>query len=71
MDKIRSISEEVLRRYPEAFGSDFEENKKVLGELAVVPSKQMRNHIAGYLAKYLKEDKEEAEPELVEEVKAE
>ena len=62
MDKTRSISEQILRRYPQSFSSDFENNKKVLEELAVIPSKQLRNHVAGYLAKALKEDVEAEEP---------
>jgi small subunit ribosomal protein S17e len=68
LDKTRSISEQILRRYPKAFSADFEGNKKALGELAIISSKQLRNHIAGYLAKALKE---EAEPEQVaQEIKA-
>ena len=65
MDKTRSISEQILRRYPQSFSSDFENNKKVLEELAVISSKQLRNHVAGYLAKALKENvvEEEAEQE--------
>ncbi|HXW37714.1 MAG TPA: hypothetical protein VEJ36_07430 [Nitrososphaerales archaeon] len=59
MDKIRSISEQVLKRYPGTFGSDFGQNKEELEKLAIIPSKQLRNHIAGYLARTLKEEKPE------------
>jgi small subunit ribosomal protein S17e len=45
-----------MERHPEAFGSDFETNKKALEELAIIPSKQVRNRMAGYIAKMLKED---------------
>jgi small subunit ribosomal protein S17e len=51
LDRTRRLSEEIMQRHPEAFGSDFEENKKALEELAVIPSKQLRNRIAGYIAK--------------------
>ena len=40
-----------MQRHPEAFGSDFEENKKALEQLALIPSKQLRNRIAGYITK--------------------
>jgi small subunit ribosomal protein S17e len=40
-----------MQRHPEAFGADFEENKKALEELALIPSKQLRNRIAGYITK--------------------
>ena len=63
MDRTRRLSEFVMARHPEAFGSDFEKNKKALEELALIPSKQLRNHIAGYIAKALEEDEgEEEEP---------
>jgi small subunit ribosomal protein S17e len=52
----------MMERHPEAFGSDFEQNKKALEDLALIPSKQLRNRIAGYIAKSLKLDStEEAE----------
>ncbi len=61
MDRTRRISELILQRHPEAFTSDYEKNKKALLELAVIPSKQLRNHVAGYIAKSLKEDSTEEE----------
>ena len=69
MDKTRRLSELILQRHPEAFGSDYEKNKKALEELSLIPSKQLRNHIAGYLARSLKREQEEKE--AAEEPKAE
>ena len=63
MDKTRRLSEIILERHPEAFSADYEKNKAALKELALIPSKQLRNHIAGYIAKTLKEDKVEEEEE--------
>lgn len=58
----------ILERHPEAFSADYEKNKAALKELALIPSKQLRNHIAGYIAKTLKEDRiEEGEGEGQEE----
>ena len=56
MDRTRRLSEELMQRHPEAFGTDFEQNKKALEELALIPSKQLRNRIAGYMAKSHKVD---------------
>jgi small subunit ribosomal protein S17e len=67
LDKTRSLSEKILARHPEAFSTDFEKNKKSLEDLAFISSKQLRNHIAGYIAKVLKEDTTEEAP-AVEEV---
>ena len=69
MDRTRRLSEEILQRHPEAFGTDFEENKKTLEELAVIPSKQLRNRIAGYITKKNEAESEEAEDAAVEEPK--
>ena len=64
MDRTRKISEQMLQKHPDAFSTDFEKNKKALNELAQIPSKHLRNHIAGYITKALKEDVEtDEEPE--------
>jgi ribosomal protein S17E len=53
----------MMQRHPEAFGADFEANKKALEELALIPSKHLRNRIAGYIAKMnVVEEPEEPEP---------
>jgi len=49
----------VLQKYPDAFSTDYEKNKKALDELAVISSKQLRNHIAGYIARSLKANEPE------------
>lgn len=69
MEKTRRLAEVVLQRHPEAFSTDYEKNKKALEELALIPSKQLRNQIAGYITKALKQDSMEEE-ETVEETKA-
>jgi len=69
LDRTRRIAEQILSRHPESFGDDYEKNKKALDDLAVIPSKQLRNKIAGYIAKASKrdetedEDSSEAEPQ--------
>lgn len=61
MDRTRRLSEAIVQRYPEAFGPDFEENKKALDELAFISSKQLKNSIAGYIAKAKKREIEPPE----------
>jgi small subunit ribosomal protein S17e len=53
MDRIKRISTELLEKYPDRFSVDFEENKKVIKEIAVVRSKILRNRIAGYITSYI------------------
>ena len=50
-EKVKRIARELLRRYPDKFTSDFEENKKLLESLVTTPSKRLRNTIAGYLTR--------------------
>ena len=49
------------------FGTDFESNKKALEELAIIPSKQLRNRIAGYIAKAEQSGEPEEQPATGEE----
>jgi small subunit ribosomal protein S17e len=62
LDRTRRLSEELLERHPQAFGTDFEANKKALEELALIPSKQLRNRIAGYIAKEKQSEEAEGRP---------
>jgi small subunit ribosomal protein S17e len=52
-DDIKKASFELLEKYPDRFGKDFEENKKVLDELNIVEEKRARNKVAGYLTRIL------------------
>jgi small subunit ribosomal protein S17e len=68
MDRVRRISEELLDRFPDGFGTDFQKNKERLDQLAVVRSKMLKNRIAGYITKALvKKESEEAEQAAPEE----
>jgi small subunit ribosomal protein S17e len=59
MDRIKRISAEILERYPENFGTDFDQNKATLKKIAVVRSKLLRNRIAGFITAYLRRDNTE------------
>jgi small subunit ribosomal protein S17e len=50
---VKRVARELLSRYPELFKRDFEYNKKVVAKLAVIPSKKLRNQIAGYITHLL------------------
>ncbi|MBI3841229.1 MAG: 30S ribosomal protein S17e [Thaumarchaeota archaeon] len=68
MDRTRRFSEQIMKMHPEAFSSDYQKNKEALVELTFIPSKQLRNHIAGYIAKALKEEASEDEEAPGEEI---
>ena len=48
-EKVKRIAKELLRRYPDKFTADFEDNKKLVASLVSTPSKSLRNTIAGYM----------------------
>jgi small subunit ribosomal protein S17e len=50
---VKRVARELLSRYPELFKRDFEHNKRVVAMLAVIPSKKLRNQIAGYITHLL------------------
>jgi small subunit ribosomal protein S17e len=56
MDRVRKISNELMNRFPNRFGIDFELNKKTVMELAKITSKQLRNQIAGFITSYLRKE---------------
>lgn len=61
MDRVRRISTELLNRYPDKFVQDFEQNKKLISDLATVRSKVLRNTIAGYITSYLRKNSSQKE----------
>ena len=48
---VKKTATLLLERYPEAFSTDFEHNKQAVEELTNITSKQVRNSIAGYIAR--------------------
>jgi small subunit ribosomal protein S17e len=54
MNRIKRIATELLERYPDKFGLDFNTNKSVIGEVAIIRSKVLRNELAGYITSHLR-----------------
>ena len=52
-DQIKKPAREILTRYHERFTTNFEENKKILAEVARVYSPRMKNRIAGYITRLM------------------
>jgi len=52
--QVKRVTIKILREYPDRFKTDFDENKKLLGEIAEIPSKKIRNVIAGYITRLVK-----------------
>ncbi|MGQ9718507.1 MAG: 30S ribosomal protein S17e [Nitrososphaerales archaeon] len=56
MEHVRRISMQILENHRNLFTDDFDKNKAVLNQVAVIRSKQLRNKIAGYITNFVKEE---------------
>lgn len=53
---VKRLSAKILIENPEKFTKDFSENKKTLNTLADIPSKKIRNLIAGSITSRIKQE---------------
>ncbi|HZX12296.1 MAG TPA: 30S ribosomal protein S17e [Candidatus Nanoarchaeia archaeon] len=51
---IKRTAEKLIKRHPDKFSTDFSLNKPAVTEAADVPTKKLRNLIAGYITKLKK-----------------
>jgi small subunit ribosomal protein S17e len=55
---VKRISDELLKRFPEYFTENFEENKARVKEVLDYPSKKVINQVAGYITRKVKNKKD-------------
>jgi len=53
---IKRVSNKLMKEHRDEFKRDFDENKKIVEELVDIPSKKLRNGIAGYCTRLAKEE---------------
>ncbi len=54
---VKKIAKRLIAEKEELFTADFEHNKKVLKELGIIPNKKLRNKVAGYMVRVVKNKK--------------
>ena len=47
---------EVLKDHKSKFGINFDENKQALNNISTITSKMLKNELAGYITKFIKND---------------
>ena len=52
---VKRISSDLMERHGQQFKTSFEDNKVLVAELADIPSKKMRNVVAGYVPRLKKQ----------------
>jgi small subunit ribosomal protein S17e len=68
LNRVKRLSTELLNRYPDKFNVDFQQNKKIIAEIAKVRSKELRNQIAGYIASYINKQTREQNKKIEQDV---
>lgn len=48
---IKTMGEGLLEQYPASFNGNFEDNKRVVGEVTTIQSKTIRNRVAGNITR--------------------
>jgi small subunit ribosomal protein S17e len=51
---IKRVAIELVKKHPDRFNDNFQDNKKAVEELTDVRSATMRNRIAGYVTRFRK-----------------
>jgi small subunit ribosomal protein S17e len=52
---LKRVAKNLMAAHPGEFSADFDNNKVKVGELTTVQSKSIRNKIAGYLSRVMKQ----------------
>jgi len=52
---IKRIGDELIEKHKDKFTTDFETNKKIVQEVALISTKRLRNRIAGYITHKMKQ----------------
>ncbi|MGC9133161.1 MAG: 30S ribosomal protein S17e [Nanopusillaceae archaeon] len=52
--KFRREAQKILEKYGDLFTTDYRKNIKILEAITVLPSKRLRNMLAGYITRQIK-----------------
>jgi small subunit ribosomal protein S17e len=55
---IKNIGEKLYREHKDEFTTDFEKNKEIVEKYVDIPSKKLRNIVAGYITRLKRQDAE-------------
>lgn len=59
-DQVKRTARELIRRFPDKFSRNFEENKHVVGLVLEGATTKIRNQVAGYITRFLASEETEA-----------
>ncbi len=56
---IKRTGKKLVKLYGDKFSKDFESNKQAMADVADIPSKKMKNIVAGYVARLMRKQEQE------------
>jgi small subunit ribosomal protein S17e len=65
--KVKSVSNELVAKFPTVFSTDFDSNKKLISQYSDISSKHLNNQVAGYVTRLLVSQKKREEALKLEE----
>ena len=57
MNRIKRFLIEVFKDHKDKFGINFNENKEILNNVSTITSKMLKNELAGYITKFIKNER--------------
>lgn len=58
-EEIKRLASELMEKSKDSFGDNFEHNKMALEQMNVTSSKRIRNKVAGYITRKIRQEKKE------------
>jgi len=56
VNRIKRFLIEVFKDHKDKFGINFDENKEILNNVSTITSKILKNELAGYITKFIKNE---------------
>ena len=53
---IKRVTREILEKHGDKFSKDFSENKEALSKIAYIPSRKIKNAVAGYAVRLKRQE---------------
>ena len=70
-EQIKRTAKELIKRFPDKFSSDFENNKHLVHSLVQGGTPKVLNQIAGYITRFVAAGQKQLQAEIPEEVETE
>ncbi|MBW2977185.1 30S ribosomal protein S17e [Candidatus Woesearchaeota archaeon] len=58
---VKRVTKQLVSEHPEEFSEDYSKNKEILKKYASIKSPKIRNVMAGYVARLVKQSKQDRE----------